>query len=91
MEIFKDKSSEPMKVVNAYIEPIVKEALEKKRNSPPKEKGEISEDVDEGTLLDHLVKVTSGEAIFLRLKMQLNNLKCRPKCFKGRNVRHKVS
>jgi len=63
METFKDKSSEPMKVVNAYIEPIVKEALEKKRSLPPKEKGEISEATDDGTLLDHLVQVTSGETI----------------------------
>ena len=61
MEILKDKTSEPMKVVNAYIEPIIKEALEKKRNMPAREKGEISGGTDDGTLLDHLVQLTSGE------------------------------
>ena len=60
-EIFKDKSYEPMKIVNSYIEPIVKEALEKKRNSPIKEKGE--EPSDEETLLDSLVRVTDDPVV----------------------------
>lgn len=60
-EIFKDKSYEPMKIVNSYIEPIVKEALEKKRHSPIKEKGE--EPSDEETLLDSLVRVTDDPVV----------------------------
>jgi hypothetical protein len=55
-EIFKDKSYEPMKIVNSYIEPIVKEALTKKQNSDVNEKGD--EASDEETLLDSLARVT---------------------------------
>ncbi|KIM37776.1 hypothetical protein M413DRAFT_448289 [Hebeloma cylindrosporum] len=60
-EIFKDKSYEPMKIVNSYIEPIVKEALEKKRNLPIREKGK--EPSDGETLLDSLVRVTDDPVV----------------------------
>lgn len=58
-EITKDNSYQPMQVVNAYIEPIVKEALARKRNLPADEKG--LENSEHETLLDHLVSVTDGE------------------------------
>jgi len=58
MEMLKDESHYPMQVVNAYLEPIVKEALERKKSLPAKET--VSEDEYE-TLLDHLVSVTDGE------------------------------
>lgn len=56
-EIFADKTKKPMKVVNAFIEPIITTAIAKK-NSVHQEKEKVSEE-GEGTLLDHLVQVTS--------------------------------
>lgn len=61
-EIASDKSYEPMQIVNAYIEPIVKEALRKKRESPVQEKG-IDTDSEHDTLLDHLVNVTDDPVV----------------------------
>ncbi|KAF9450762.1 cytochrome P450 [Macrolepiota fuliginosa MF-IS2] len=61
-ELFGDKTKEHMKVVNAFIEPIVADAIAKKDNATHqgKEKDPNSED---GTLLDHLVQVTSDPKI----------------------------
>jgi len=57
-EIFKNKTDETMKVVNAYLEPIIKDAVEKKqRNSPL----DMLDEDDNENLLDHLVKTTCGE------------------------------
>ncbi|KAF4623248.1 hypothetical protein D9613_002331 [Agrocybe pediades] len=67
-EMFKDESYQPMQVVNAYIEPIVKEALIRKKSLPPKEKG--SEEEYE-TLLDHLVSVTDDPTV---LKDEILNI-----------------
>jgi len=63
-EIWENKTEKPMELVNAYLEPIVKAALEKKRRSRD-EKSQVQEeeDRDDGTLLDHLVGKTSGEFI----------------------------
>ena len=48
-----------MRVVNAYIEPILKDAIEKaKTASLHGEKP--AESSDEDTLLDHLVRLTTG-------------------------------
>lgn len=66
-EIFEDKAVKPMKIVNAYLEPIVKDALEKKRNSPVKEK--VDDEAEDGTLLDHLVSVTDGKEFLLLRNM----------------------
>ena len=60
-EITADKSYQPMQVVNAYIEPIVREALRKKQQASPQEKGVV--DSDDGTLLDHLVNVTDDPVV----------------------------
>ncbi|KAF8957214.1 cytochrome P450 monooxygenase pc-3 [Flammula alnicola] len=60
-EITENKSYAPMQVVNAYIEPIVEEALRKKRSSPMKEKDAV--DADDGTLLDHLVNLTDDPVV----------------------------
>ena len=57
-EIFEDKCENAMKIVHAYLEPILQEALRKAKDSPTREKDEI--DGDE-TLLDQLVKYTSGK------------------------------
>ena len=63
LEVFGDKTAESMKVVNAYIEPIIKEAVEKKRLAAPLKVDKRKEDEvgDDETLLDHLVNLTSGE------------------------------
>jgi hypothetical protein len=61
-EIFEDKTKEPMKAVNAVIDPIISAAIAKK-NSAPQEKEKVSEDSEKVTLLDHLVQVTSDPKI----------------------------
>lgn len=59
LEIFQDKTKPSMKIVDAYLGPILADAVEKARNASPMEgKNEIDEDA---TLLDHLVKHTLGE------------------------------
>ena len=58
-ELWGDETVEPMRVVNAYIEPILKDAIEKaKTASLHGEK--LAESSDEDTLLDHLVRLTTG-------------------------------
>ncbi|KAG5643869.1 hypothetical protein DXG03_009553 [Asterophora parasitica] len=61
-EVWGDKTKEPMKVVNAYLDPIIQEAIAKKDATPKaeKEKTEPSHVEDGATLLDHLVSLTSG-------------------------------
>jgi hypothetical protein len=59
-EIFKVKTDEPMKVVNAYLEPIIKDAVEKQKSQVATGKTNPEELDDDETLLDHLVKSTSG-------------------------------
>ncbi|KDR78034.1 hypothetical protein GALMADRAFT_64763 [Galerina marginata CBS 339.88] len=68
-EMFKDESYAPMQVVNAYIEPIVKEALAKKQNFPHLDKDQ--ENPDDETLLDHLVRVTDDPIV---LKDEILNI-----------------
>ncbi|PFH46977.1 hypothetical protein AMATHDRAFT_198725 [Amanita thiersii Skay4041] len=66
-EIFEDKTKKPMKVVDGYIEPIIKEAVEKKKARVAA--GEIEtekkrDELAEGeTLLDHLVQVTDDPKV----------------------------
>lgn len=73
-EFWGDKAAAPMKVVNAYIEPIVQEALEKKRlagaASGATEKEGLAgerEFREDESLLDHLVSLTDGEFVFVPL------------------------
>jgi hypothetical protein len=58
-ELFHNKTDKPMQIVNAYLEPIVKEALEKQKKAPVTSDKTTELDDDE-TVLDHLVKLTSG-------------------------------
>lgn len=62
-EIMEDKTKEPMKIVNAYLAPIIQEAIAKKNATPKQEEGEKDEKVvaDGETLIDHLVNLSSGE------------------------------
>jgi hypothetical protein len=59
LEIFRDKSDGSMKIVNAYLEPIIADALRKEKDSLGQEKD------DDETLLDSLVKHISGEFCYL--------------------------
>ncbi|KAF9481093.1 cytochrome P450 [Pholiota conissans] len=68
-EITRDKTYAPMQVVNSYIEPIVKEALRKKRQSPKAMEAAI--EADDATLLDHLVNVTDDPVV---LKDEILNI-----------------
>ncbi|KAJ3889160.1 cytochrome P450 monooxygenase pc-1 [Lentinula edodes] len=65
LEIHKDRTKEPMKVINAFIQPIVDEAVAKMRSQ--KELGQMSglaADIDDNeTLLDHLVKQTEDPIV----------------------------
>ncbi|KAI9066444.1 cytochrome P450 monooxygenase pc-3 [Trametes sanguinea] len=61
-EIFKNHTDEHMAVVDAFIEPILQDALRKKQERAQNEKNLDEKDSqDEDTLLDHLVKQTSGK------------------------------
>ena len=62
-EIWEDKTRKPMQIVDGYIEPIIQEALAKKKTGAFDTK-ETGEHLAEGeTLLDHLIRVTEGEHI----------------------------
>ncbi|KAH9476510.1 Cytochrome P450 monooxygenase 75 [Psilocybe cubensis] len=68
-EIAKDKSYQPMQVVNAYIDPIVKDALARKRSIPVEERGLKNGEHD--TLVDNLVSVTDDPVV---LKDEILNI-----------------
>jgi hypothetical protein len=61
-EILHDNTAEPMKVVNRYLEPLIKDALERKASHPSKtiQDEKNREIADDESLLDHLVNQTSG-------------------------------
>lgn len=59
-ELCGDKTVEPMKAVNAYIEPILKDAIEKAKTTTLRGEKPTPESSNEGTLLDHLVRLTTG-------------------------------
>ncbi|TFK26990.1 cytochrome P450 monooxygenase pc-1 [Coprinopsis marcescibilis] len=62
-EIRKDPTEEPMKIVNAYIEPIVKEAILRKQNAPPLDDKEKEEAVKGQSLIDHLIDLTTDPVV----------------------------
>ncbi|KAF8600093.1 cytochrome P450, partial [Ceratobasidium sp. AG-I] len=71
VEMFWDRTAADMGVIDAYVKPILKEKLEKKRRSGGKLKtmgGEVEEkeqgpEEGEDTLLDHLVQFTDDETV----------------------------
>ncbi|KAJ3758543.1 cytochrome P450 monooxygenase pc-1 [Lentinula raphanica] len=65
LEIHKDKTKEPMKIINAFIQPIVNEAVAKLKNQERlgEKKGPVEEIDENETLLDHLVKQTDDPVI----------------------------
>ncbi|KAG1763959.1 cytochrome P450 [Suillus occidentalis] len=56
IEILADSTAQHMKVVNAFLDPILKDALEKRRATIEFDKSELA---DDQTLVDHLVNLTS--------------------------------
>ncbi|KAF4588561.1 hypothetical protein EYR40_010114 [Pleurotus pulmonarius] len=69
-EFLGDRMKAPMKVVDAFINPIIEEAIRKKdaKHSTNAEKDANPADVDEGeTLLDHLVKSFKDETLNIML------------------------
>ncbi len=58
-EVWKGQTSDHMEVVDAYLRPILEEAVKKNRSGTGKSE-KASEDDDDETLLDHLVKQTQG-------------------------------
>lgn len=80
-EIFGDKTKEPMSVVNAYLEPIIKEAVQKKiqksmGNAFDQKTGDEvirdDETAEKETLLDSLVNMTSGRCYSLCCQLLRN-------------------
>ncbi|OBZ76028.1 hypothetical protein A0H81_03501 [Grifola frondosa] len=62
-EIFKDKTEEDRAIVDAVLEPIVKEALRKKAEKMNLGEGAGEKDEEDETLLDSLVQLTSDPVI----------------------------
>ena len=71
-ELFESKTDEHMAIVDAFLEPLLQEAIRKKEE---REKAGISvedkESQDDETLLDNLVKQTSGALVPQRVSMQV--------------------
>ncbi|RDB18325.1 hypothetical protein Hypma_000510 [Hypsizygus marmoreus] len=65
-EIWGDKTKEPMKIVNAYLDPIIQEAIEKQKAAAKTEQFEkkAESNVTDGeTLIDHLVRLSSDPVV----------------------------
>ncbi|KAF8055214.1 cytochrome P450 monooxygenase pc-1 [Lyophyllum atratum] len=63
-EIWEDKTEKPMKIVNAYLDPIVQEAIKKKNAAPESAEEKSSAHVEDGdSLLDHLVSLSSDPVV----------------------------
>ncbi|CDO68135.1 hypothetical protein BN946_scf185003.g7 [Trametes cinnabarina] len=65
-ELLRDKSAEPMRIVDAFLQPILEEAIAKNRAAKAQaESGAtVSKDAgDDETLLDHLVKYTDDPVV----------------------------
>lgn len=77
VEMWSDKTVAPMKIVSAYIDPVIREAVEKKKlanslsSTLEKTVDEVTED---GTLLDELLNVTSGWYFLLASKVDTEAL-----------------
>lgn len=59
-EVLCDPMREPMKVVNAFLEPILKDAIAKQKESQGIP--DAYKDTEDNTLLDYLVRQTTGAA-----------------------------
>ncbi|CDO68134.1 hypothetical protein BN946_scf185003.g6 [Trametes cinnabarina] len=63
-ELLRDKTAEPMQVVDQFLTPILEEAIRRNRASRVKGMASHVKDADEDeTLLDHLVKLTNNSNV----------------------------
>ncbi|RDX53659.1 cytochrome P450 monooxygenase pc-3 [Lentinus brumalis] len=63
-ELTKDASADAMKEVDAYLQPILEEAIRKNRSQIGKSGAEKDQDAEDSeTLLDHLVKLTDDPVV----------------------------
>lgn len=61
-EMFKDKSAEPMRIVDEYLTPILEIAVAKHKEAKAMGLSRRPDEIDDDeTLLDNLVKYTEGE------------------------------
>ncbi|KAF5365393.1 hypothetical protein D9757_011671 [Collybiopsis confluens] len=70
LEIFKDKTAQPMQVVRDFLDPIVVKALDRNKKqslNDPRNSKEGQDIGDNDTLLDYLVKVTNGAILFVEV------------------------
>ncbi|CAE6488372.1 unnamed protein product [Rhizoctonia solani] len=65
MEIFSDRTREDMRIINAFIQPILETKLSLKKE------GALEEDEEKETLIDHLVKLTDDQKL---IKDELFNI-----------------
>ena len=69
-EIFRNRTDEPMKIVRAFINPIVDDAIRARKEKSAKGDVTAKEEIEEGeSLLDHLVKYTSGRRFWTSLHL----------------------
>ncbi|KAJ7905904.1 cytochrome P450 [Mycena leptocephala] len=61
-EMFRDKSAEPMKIVSAFLDPVISAAIEKKRLTEPITT-ERKSNIEADTLLDELLNSTSDPKV----------------------------
>ncbi|KAG8792970.1 hypothetical protein FRC12_004339 [Ceratobasidium sp. 428] len=64
-EMFWDRTSDDMRVIDAYVQPILREKLEEKRRMGGKRLENAEDGLEDGsdTLLDHLVQLTDDESV----------------------------
>ncbi|KAH7929018.1 cytochrome P450 [Leucogyrophana mollusca] len=62
-ELFGDKTEKHMKVVNAFIQPIMEEAIEKRRLASQSLEEPLKGASDDDTLIDHLVRLTTDPVV----------------------------
>lgn len=64
LEVFHDKTAEHMKVVDEYLQPILKEAVIKHKRKEAEGADAMDKAETEETLLDHLIKRSAGSHAF---------------------------
>ncbi len=86
-EIFEDKVAVPMKTIDAFIQPILKDALEKKaqKSEVPTNGKQVA---DDETLLGHLVNLTDGEYACCNNVDSPPNSRDRSSNFAGRDTQY---
>lgn len=70
-----------MRIVDAYLDPILKAAVEKAKHEKTGHAQENKEEIGEDdTLLDHLVRYTSGRSLLFEYRWDTKHFISRPQC-----------